>query len=146
MKTKLITGGLAVDDRGTVSFINDFSFTDIKRFYQVSNHSSGFVRAWHGHRYEEKYVYVVSGSAIVKTCQMDLDDNLLNKNNIESYTLSSKVPKILFIPAGFANGFKTLEENTILMFFSTSLLSESLNDDIRFSWDTIPGIWEDNYR
>ena len=43
-------GGVAVDDRGEVGFVNDFTFSGVKRFYTVANHSDGFVRAWHGHR------------------------------------------------------------------------------------------------
>ena len=52
----LIEGGLAVDDRGIVSFVNDFDFAGVKRFYMVSNHKAGFVRAWHAHKHEAKYV------------------------------------------------------------------------------------------
>jgi len=59
-------GGLAVDDRGCIRFINDFHFTNIKRFYQIRNHRAGFVRAWHGHCNEVKYVYVPKGAAVVK--------------------------------------------------------------------------------
>ena len=61
---KIISGGLAVDDRGVVSFINDFNFSNVKRFYQVENHRQGFIRAWHGHKKEGKYVYVCQGSAL----------------------------------------------------------------------------------
>ena len=57
----LLNGGLAVDDRGQVSFVNDFHFENVKRFYMVSNHKQGFIRAWHGHKNESKYVSVVSG-------------------------------------------------------------------------------------
>ena len=44
---RLIEGGLAVDDRGSVAFVNDFDLAVARRFYVVSNHSAGFVRAWH---------------------------------------------------------------------------------------------------
>ena len=97
----LIQGGVAVDDRGSVRFVNDFNFNDVKRFYQVQNHKQGFIRAWHGHRHEGKYVYVVSGSALIGTANMDTQV-------VDKYVLSSQSPKVLFIPAGHANGFKTL--------------------------------------
>ena len=58
-------GDISVDDRGRVSYINDFDFKDVKRFYMVENHEKGFIRAWHGHKNEGKYVYVVSGTALV---------------------------------------------------------------------------------
>ena len=51
----LIDGGLSVDDRGQVAFANGFDFEGVKRFYLVSNHRQGFVRAWHAHRREAKW-------------------------------------------------------------------------------------------
>ena len=42
---EIIKGGVAVDDRGCVRFVNDFDFKDVKRFYQISNHEKGFIRA-----------------------------------------------------------------------------------------------------
>jgi dTDP-4-dehydrorhamnose 3,5-epimerase len=136
--TKLINGGISVDDRGTVRFVNDFNFQNVKRFYHVENHSKGFIRAWHGHKKEGKYVYVASGSALIGVVNMET-------NEISKYILSDKSPKVLFIPPGNFNGFKSLEENTKLLFFSTTTLSESLDDDIREEhnkWN----IWEENYR
>lgn len=135
---KIYNGGLAVDDRGTVSFVNDFNFEGVKRCYMVENHERGFIRSWHGHRNEGKYVSVVNGSAIVGAVNMETE-------KVERYVLSSKKPQILWIPPGFANGFKSLEENTKIIFYSTSTLEESLNDDIRFphdKWD----IWNIEYR
>lgn len=135
---KIYNGGLAVDDRGVVSFVNDFNFEGVKRCYMVENHERGFIRAWHGHKNEGKYVSVVNGSAIVGAVNMETE-------KIERYILSSKKPQILWIPPGFANGFKSLEENTKIIFYSTSTLEESLNDDIRFphdKWD----VWNIEYR
>lgn len=136
--TKLILGGISVDDRGSVRFVNDFNFNDVKRFYQVENHSRGFIRAWHGHKKEGKYVYVSSGSALIGVVNMDTE-------KVEKFVLSSKTPRVLYIPPNNFNGFKSLEENTIILFFSTSTLEESLGDDIREShdkWD----IWNEDFR
>ena len=67
---KVINGGVAVDDRGSVTFVNDFDFSGVKRFYQVQNHRRGFIRAWHGHKKEAKYVYVPRGTALIGTIPM----------------------------------------------------------------------------
>lgn len=134
----LIQGGVAVDDRGSVRFVNDFNFNSVKRFYQVQNHRQGFIRAWHGHQHEAKYVYVVQGSALIGAVNMETQ--VVNK-----FVLSAQNPKVLFVPSGYANGFKTLEENTIILFFSTSDLKDSLNDDIRFPYDKW-NVWEEDYR
>lgn len=37
MKPKIIQGGKFSDQRGTISYVNDFMFTDIERFYIISN-------------------------------------------------------------------------------------------------------------
>ena len=135
---RLIEGGLAVDDRGQVSFINDFHFEGVKRFYMVSNHSSGFVRAWHAHRHEAKYVLCVKGAAIIGAVAIDNWDNPSKDAKVNRYILSAKKPSVLFIPAGYANGFMSLTADTQLMFFSTSTVEESRGDDIRYDaryWD-----------
>ena len=33
---RLYSGGISVDDRGSLSFVNDFDFAGIKRFYLVA--------------------------------------------------------------------------------------------------------------
>jgi dTDP-4-dehydrorhamnose 3,5-epimerase len=143
MEPRLLNGGIAVDDRGSVSFVNDFDFLGVKRFYCVENHRSGFIRAWHGHMMEAKYVYVAKGTALVGAVKLSKDND--NIPQPQRFVLSEKSPKVLYIPAGYANGFKTLEEGTKIMFFSTKTLQESLGDDIRFphnTWD----IWSEDFR
>ena len=136
--TKLFNGGVSVDDRGSVRFVNDFNFEGVKRFYQVENHSRGFIRAWHGHKKEGKYVYVTNGSALVGIVNMETEE-------ISKFVLSSQTPKVLWIPPGYFNGFKSLEDNTKIIFFSTSTLEESLGDDIREDHDKW-NIWNEEYR
>jgi dTDP-4-dehydrorhamnose 3,5-epimerase-like enzyme len=138
MEPELLRGGLSVDDRGEVGFVNDFGFGDVKRFYTVANHAAGFVRAWHGHRHEAKYVLVVSGSALV--CCVEVDDWEAPSRDlaVQRFVLSERSPAVLRVPPGYANGFMTLSEGARLMFFSTSSLEESLGDDLRFParfWD-----------
>lgn len=134
----LIEGGLAVDDRGKVAFVNDFSFEGVKRCYMVSNHRVGFVRAWHAHRREAKYIMVLKGEAIVAAVAIDDWDNPAKDSYINRYILSEQKPAVLYIPPAYANGFMTLSPDTLMMYFSTSSLEESQGDDIRYHaryWD-----------
>lgn len=134
----LMEGGLAVDDRGQVSFVNNFDFADVKRFYMVSNHKAGFVRAWHAHKKEAKYVLVVKGAAIVGAVKIDDWEKPDKAADVKRFILSEKKPSILFIPTGYANGFMSLTKDAQLIFFSTSTLEQSLGDDIRYDarhWD-----------
>ena len=139
-KIEMIEGGVVYDDRGSVTFVNNFSFQKIKRFYQVENLSPEIIRAFHGHEYEEKYVFVSKGS-IKLVCAKINQKRIVGPPCI--YTLNSKKPSILKIPKGFANGFKVLKTDTVVIFFSTSSLEESKNDDLRFDWDIFgKEIWE----
>ncbi len=137
-KPRLIEGGLAVDDRGELSFVNDFGFAGVRRFYMVSNHTAGFVRAWHAHRREAKYVFVSRGAAIVGAVAIDDWDKPSKSAEVHRYVLSAKKPCVLYIPAGYANGFKSLTEGTNILFFSTATMEETKGDDVRYDaryWD-----------
>lgn len=134
----LLRGAIAVDDRGEVGFVNDFDFAGVRRFYTVRNHRSGFVRAWHGHRREGKYVLAASGSALVCAVQIDDWQTPSRDTVVHRYVLSERTPAILFIPPGYANGFMSLSDDAKLMFFSTASLADSKDDDVRFDaryWD-----------
>jgi len=135
---RLINGGTFVDDRGTLKFVNDFDFSGVKRFYQVENHERGFIRAWHGHKKEGKYVYVVKGTAWVGV--VDMETKLEEK-----FVLSAKTPKILWIPQGKYNGFQTLEEDTTILFLSTVTMEEAQGDDYRLPYEEFP-IFKREYR
>ena len=140
-KPLMMSGGLSVDDRGEVSFVNDFCFQDVKRFYIVSNHRAGFVRAWHAHRKEAKYVTAVAGSAVVGAVRIDDWEKPSHELPVERFVLSAKKPSVLYIPPGYANGFMSLTDDLKLMFFSTANLEASTGDDVRYDsrlWD----IWD----
>ena len=132
---RLIKGGNAVDERGYLCFVNDFDFSGVKRFYQITNHSNRFIRAWKGHRREGKYVYVARGTALLGAV------NLATEQVVFRGVLSHRNPSVLWIPPNHANGFMNLEPDTTVIFFSTSSLQDSVGDDVRFPhdrWD----IWE----
>ena len=131
----LIEGGLNVDDRGEVGFVNEFDMDSVRRFYSVCNHRAGLVRAWHAHKKEKKFVTVVNGAAIVAAVCIDNWQKPSKDLYVHRYVLSAKKPSVLFIPNGYANGSMTLKEDTKLIVFSSSTLEESEGDDIRFEAD-----------
>jgi dTDP-4-dehydrorhamnose 3,5-epimerase len=123
--------------------VNEFNFYGVKRFYQIQNFSTQTIRAWHAHKDEGKYVFVSEGSAIVAAVKLDDYDQPSKDLEPNRYILSDKSPNILFIPPGYANGFRPLEDSTSIIFFSTKSLSESHEDDFRFPanyWGN--DIWE----
>jgi dTDP-4-dehydrorhamnose 3,5-epimerase len=158
-KPIILNGGLAVDDRGSVTYINDLDGFKIKRFYEVRNHETGFIRAWHGHKKEAKLAKVIQGCAVLKLMEMETfnkwenlhDEASLTEldilNNIFSVVLAEERSTIVYIPPGYYNGFKTMTKDTIIQFFSSSTLKESEGDDIRVSWAKPDiSIWEIPFR
>ena len=131
-KLKLIDADISIDDRGELIFCNNFDMKKIKRFYHISNFSTPFVRAWHGHKIENKYIMITKGSALVAAVQVDDWKKPSKSLNIKTFLLNDKKPKLLFIPGGYAHGYKTLLPDTRLLIFSTATLKESLKDDYRY--------------
>lgn len=131
-KVIFLEGDISVDDRGELLFCNDFDMMEVRRFYQVSNYSPNFIRAWHAHKYEAKYVSVMTGATVIGVVKIDNWDEPSKNLNVERFVLSETKPGILFIPAGYAHGYKTLVSNTRIMFFSNTRLNKSIDDDYRY--------------
>jgi len=146
VEPRIISGNVAVDGRGLLQFVNDFTFVNVKRFYVVNNFQKRFVRAWHGHLKEMKYVYTVQGSIMVKVVSFEnVKRSQLTKFSpkIYSFILSDRKPQILVVPPGYYNGFKTLTGDASVIFFSTSTLEDSRHDDFREPWNLFgEKIWE----
>lgn len=143
-KIKKIEGDLRKDERGVVKFVNDFKFEGIKRFYQIENADTEIIRAFHGHMKEAKYVYVVSGAILLCAVFLDSEKNPSKESKVERFILTADNPEIIYIPPSYANGFKSLEPNSKVIFFSTVILKESLKDDYRFPFDYWgKEVWED---
>lgn len=135
MIPKLIKGNRVYDNRGSVSFSNDLNFKKIKRFYNVHNYSKNFIRAWHGHMREEKYIKCVKGTFQISAVKIDNIKMPNKKNKIFSFILNESNNNFVNIPKGYANGSMSLEDNSELLIFSSSSLHESLKDDIRYQAD-----------
>lgn len=144
---KIIEGNIYIDDRGQVGFVNDFDFSKykIKRFYIVENHQNNFIRAWHGHKKENKYCMVVKGTVLFGAVEIDNWQNPSKDICINKFILSEKKSQILYIPHGYANGFMNLTTDAKVIIFSSSTIEESKNDDFRFEYNYW-NIWEKNYR
>ena len=135
MYPKVIQGGNFSDHRGTISFVNDFSFKDIERFYIISNSDENPIRAWQGHKLDAKNFYCISGSFKIHFVKIDNWENPSKYLNIETIIVNASESKIVHIPAGYANAIESLETNSKLISFSTLPLANVNDDDIRYTSD-----------
>jgi dTDP-4-dehydrorhamnose 3,5-epimerase-like enzyme len=125
------------DDRGVfVPFLQKDALDDgleIKRVYYVSNYGKGIIRGFHFHKKEWKYFAIVNGAAKFVAINPD------NPEEIFTFVSSVRKQNLIIVPPGFANGWISLEENTILVCGSTAKTEESIKDDKRFD----PYLWGD---
>ena len=134
-KPILIDGGFFEDDRGRLDFVNDFDASEIKRMYFITNTMVDFFRGWQGHKIETRWFFCVKGRFEIKLVEIDNWANPANNIEPEVYILEEENPKVLYIPKGYLNGFKSLEKNSKLMVFSDFKLGINPNDDVRFESD-----------
>jgi len=135
MKPEIIQGGNFTDHRGTISYVNDFSFTDIERFYIISNSDENPIRAWQGHKLDAKNFYCLSGSFKIHFIKVDNWENPSKDLPIETVFVSEPDSKIVHIPAGYANAIQSLQANSKLISFSTLPLANVREDDVRYDAD-----------
>ena len=134
MKPTLISGNCHQDQRGQLFYNNDFDTTCIKRMYVIENHSVDFIRAWQGHKIEQRWFSAVQGRFKIQLIAVDNWDtpseNLLRKE----YHLHSEKLDILHIPAGYISSIQALEEKSKLVVMSDYYLGE-LSDEFRYPTD-----------
>jgi len=132
---QLIKGGIYTDHRGQISFVNDMKFDSIERFYIISNSAENPLRAWQGHKIDNKYFYCIQG--IIKVHFVKIDNwELPSKDlKVESVLLTASDSNIFHIPEGYANAIESLEAGSKLISFSTLPLERTSEDDVRFESD-----------
>ena len=131
MPVQIIKGGFFSDKRGSMRFVNDFHFGDVKRFYFIKHPHTETVRAWQGHQFEKMYFYPISGSFVVAWVKIDDFENPSLDLKAEFHILSAENSEIISIPKGYANGLKALEHNSEIMILSDMDLDQPVIEKIR---------------
>ena len=129
---QLIKGDLFSDDRGSLLCVNEFSLKSIVRFYEITPKDTSSIRAWQAHKDECKWFYCTKGAFKINLVKLDSFENPSEDLMVHTYELNSELPQVLFIPGGYANGFKASSEGSRLMVFSDFDLEASKQDDFRF--------------
>lgn len=136
----IIAGGTHKDDRGIISFVNDFQFAGVERFYAIEHPDVEIVRAWQGHKKENKWFFVVAGCFKVVAVRLDDWSNPSRELVAEEFVLSAdSTTGILHIPGGYANGFKAISANSKVIIFSDATVEASTLDHYRFDQE----LWYD---
>jgi len=132
---KIILGNSHKDERGTVFFVNDFDMTAVRRLYYIEHVDVNFIRAWRGHKIEQRWFQVVNGSFCIKFVKID-NWNTPNRNSkIITFVITEDDNKILHMPSGYASGIQALEKNSKVIVFSDYGIDHAANDNYLYSYD-----------
>ncbi len=110
-----------------------FVLPDWKRAYIIQNNQEGVIRAFHGHKKEAKLFFPLVGTFRFILMPMSKTGDLPDSTKIKEFIVSADVPKALFIPNRYYNGFVNLTANNLIIGFSSSTVEESQSDDFRVS-------------
>jgi dTDP-4-dehydrorhamnose 3,5-epimerase-like enzyme len=131
MKPNLITGNQFKDQRGTLFFNNDFDLTNIKRIYVIENKNEDIVRAWQGHKIEQRWFSVIEGKFRIQLIEVDnWDKPSKNLPKIE-FILKSENLDVLHVPPGFISCIQSLDKKSKLIAFTDYKLGE-INDEFKY--------------
>lgn len=128
----IIYGNTYQDERGSLCFVNGFDMSGVKRFYTISHPDITIIRAWQGHKIEQKWFHVLDGAFEIRLVQLDDWVAPSPRLPIQEFKLSSSVSQVLQVPAGFATGFRAQIPNSRMIIYSNLPLEESFQDDFRF--------------
>lgn len=132
--TMLYPGNKFSDERGVITFNNDFDASSARRLYTIENRSVDFIRGWQGHKIEQRWFAPVKGAFRVWVIKIDDWESPSKDLAIEKYDLSADTLNFLHIPAGCVTAIRAVEEESKLLVLADYLLGET-QDEYRFPLD-----------
>lgn len=134
MRPTLILGGNHKDDRGALKYNNDFELGSVKRMYFIENRDTLFVRAWQGHKIEQRWFTAVAGKFKIKLIEIDDWENPSKKLEKLTFEISNERADVLHIPEGYVSSIQALTEASKLLVMADYKINE-IQDEYRFSSD-----------
>jgi dTDP-4-dehydrorhamnose 3,5-epimerase len=125
-----IAGGQYTDSRGLLRFVNEFDMKQIRRMYIIEP-KFGQIRAWQGHKKEQKWFFVLEGSFLIQTVSIQAHQN---RSKIK---VSAEDNRVIHIDSGNYNGFEALTEGSKMLVFSDYTIDEAALDDFRMSLEEL---------
>lgn len=128
---RLIKGGRHEDNRGVITFNNDFDLSKVKRSYTIMNSKDEKVRGWQGHKIEQRWFTVIQGAFEVEVVKITNWDKPTEAFEKFTFALESNTMDVLSVPKGHMTLIKDSAENSIMMVYSDYYLAE-VEDEYRF--------------
>ena len=134
MKPNIIEGNCYIDQRGKLFYNNDFDTSSIKRIYMIENINVDFIRAWQGHKIEQRWFSVLQGSFEIQLIAIDDWEKPTINLQRHKFILNTDKLSVLHIPRGYVSSLQALKEASKLLVMADYLLGE-IDDEFRYSFD-----------
>lgn len=130
----LLEGKIHQDERGIITFNNDFDASKIKRIYTIENHSVDFIRGWQGHKIEQRWFACMKGKFEISVVKVDDFVHPSKDLEISKFILEDSQLDYLHIPSGYITAIKSREIESKLLVLADFGLGE-IQDEYRFPID-----------
>lgn len=131
MLPQIIQGNAHSDDRGVLYYNNGFDASAVKRIYFIENRDTNFVRAWQGHKIEQRWFSAANGSFEIRLVQVDDWEKPSLSLEQLIFTISSEKLDVLHIPAGYISSIRALTDDAKLLVMADYLLGQ-IKDEYRY--------------
>jgi dTDP-4-dehydrorhamnose 3,5-epimerase-like enzyme len=131
MLTQIIQGDIHTDKRGVLYYNNNFDASVIKRIYIIENRGTDFVRAWQGHKIEQRWFGAVNGNFEIKLIEVDNWETPSLDLKQHLFTISAERLDLLHIPAGYISSIRALTDDTRMLVMADHGLGE-IKDEYRY--------------
>lgn len=121
------------DERGIITYNNDFDASEVKRIYTIENNSTDLIRGWQGHKMEQRWFSAIKGSFKIQILSIAYFEKGLKDLQPYCFVLKADQMDILHVPAGFVSSVQALEEGAKLLVLADYKVGE-VDDEFRFEY------------
>lgn len=134
MISTIIKGSSHTDARGTVFYNNDFDASAVKRIYVIENATTAIIRAWQGHKIEQRWFSAINGSFKIGLIKIDNWENPAKNLEMLTFTIHAATLEVLHVPQGYVSSIQAMEVGSKLLVMADHLLGE-IKDEYRYDVD-----------
>lgn len=134
-EARIISGAVHRDVRGVVRHVNEFDFRTVDRFYTIQPAKAGEVRGWVGHSLESKWFFPVVGRFDFGIVRPGDWNNVSRSDSVRCERLDGRTSSVLEVPPGYFTACRALDEQAILLVFSSGKIERAHNDAVRLPAD-----------
>ena len=122
------------DERGIITFNNDFDASAVKRIYTIENHSTDFIRGWQGHRTEQRWFACMKGAFEISVIAIDDFDHPSKELTVTKHRLNNESLSYLHVPGGCITAIQAMKPGSKLLVLADYAIGE-IQDEYRFPLD-----------